>query len=169
MFKKTLTPLVALALMALSPLFLPTQTAQAGEAENVYKDPAFEARFKSLAGELRCVKCQNQTILDSPAGVAQDLRREITEQIQTGKSDSEIIDYLVSRYGDYIRYRPELKPSTYLLWFGPFLLLAGGLAVLFINLARRRKAIDESTPLSEEERMRIESLLSGNKGGEETR
>jgi cytochrome c-type biogenesis protein CcmH len=168
MFKKTLGQLVALAGVLLLPLVIMPSPANAGEAENIYKDPAFEARFKALASELRCVKCQNQTILDSPAGVAQDLRREITEQIETGKSDDEIVEYLVSRYGDYIRYRPALKPSTYLLWFGPFVLFAAGLVILYVNLARRRRVVeDESTPLTEEEQKRVESLLSGNNRGEE--
>lgn len=121
-------------------------------------DPVIEQRLARLSQELRCLQCQNQTLADSPAGIAADLRREIRAQMKAGKSDEEIKVFLTQRYGDFILYRPEVRPATYLLWFGPFLFLLGGLAVLFYYIKRRRDAIPEQ-PLSAEERRRAQELL----------
>jgi cytochrome c-type biogenesis protein CcmH len=94
------------------------------------EDPALEARLKAMSHELRCLVCQNQTLADSDAPLAEDLRKEIRTQMREGKSDQEVIDYLVARYGDFVRYRPPVNNSTALLWFGPFLiLLIGGFAL----------------------------------------
>ncbi len=107
-------------------------------------DPALDARLKSLESELRCLVCQNQTLAESNAPLAEDLRREVRELALSGKNDDEIRAYLVARYGDFVLYKPPVEPVTYLLWFGPFLLLAAGAAIWFA-LLRRRAAMAEST------------------------
>jgi cytochrome c-type biogenesis protein CcmH len=121
-------------------------------------DPVIEQRLAKLSQELRCLQCQNQTLADSPASIAADLRREIRAQMKAGKSDQEIVAFLTQRYGDFILYRPRVTPATYLLWFGPFLILIGGLAVLFYYIKRRRDAIPDQ-PLSADERRRAQELL----------
>lgn len=100
-------------------------------------DPALDARLKLLEEELRCLVCQNQSLADSSAPLAEDLRREVRELATHGKSDDEIKQFLVARYGDFVLYRPPVKSTTWLLWFGPFVLLAGG-AVVWWLVARRR-------------------------------
>jgi len=122
------------------------------------EDPAIEARMKNLTKQLRCLVCQNETLADSQAQLAEDLRREIREQIKAGKSDQEILAYATQRYGDFILYNPPVKATTYLLWFGPFLLLVTGTVLLFRFLKQRRTMI-EGTPLTAEERRRAEKLL----------
>ena len=102
-------------------------------------DPALEARMVRVTSELRCLVCQNQTIADSNAALAVDLRREARELITQGKSDAEIVDYMTARYGDFVLYRPPLKGTTAMLWFGPAAMLLGGAAVLVIVLRRRTK------------------------------
>ena len=122
------------------------------------EDPAIEARMKHLTKELRCLVCQNETLADSQAPLAEDLRREIREQIKAGKTDQEIIAYATQRYGDFVLYNPPVKATTYLLWFGPFVLLLGGTTFLYRYLKRRRELI-EVKPLTTEERRRAEKLL----------
>jgi len=112
-------------------------TAFAGEAKPLAEDPALEARLKAMSQELRCLVCQNQTLADSDAPLAEDLRREIRTQMREGKSDQEVIDYLVARYGDFVRYRPPVNSHTALLWFGPFLLLFIGGFVLYRVLKKQ--------------------------------
>ena len=112
-------------------------------------DDALDARLKSLESELRCLVCQNQTLAESEAPLAADLRKEVRELAQAGKSDDDIRAYLVARYGDFVLYKPPVEPVTYLLWFGPFVLLAGGLAVWLIVLRRRaRMPEDEASDAS---------------------
>jgi cytochrome c-type biogenesis protein CcmH len=106
-------------------------TVLAGEAKPLAEDPALEARLKAMSQELRCLVCQNTTLADSSAPLAEDLRKEIRTLMREGKSDKEVVDYLVARYGDFVRYRPPVNNSTALLWFGPFLLLIIGGFVLF--------------------------------------
>ncbi len=118
-----------------------------------------------LSQELRCLVCQNETLADSRAGLAEDLRNEIREQIRAGKSDKEIITFLTDRYGQFILYRPRVTPTTYLLWFGPFVLLLAGLALLFRYIKQRRDVISEQ-PLSADERRRAEELLAPASGKE---
>jgi cytochrome c-type biogenesis protein CcmH len=131
----------------------------AQEARPMQDNAAVEVQVQRLASELRCLVCQNQTLADSHAELAQDLVQEIREMAAKGMSDKEIIDYLVARYGDFVRYRPPLKASTVLLWMGPFaLLLAGGFG-LFLQL-RRRQAMAVDAPLSEEEAHKIAELLN---------
>lgn len=122
-------------------------------------DAAIEQRLVNLSKELRCLQCQNQTLADSPSGLAEDLRREIREQMKAGKTDQEIITFLTQRYGQFILYKPRVTPVTYLLWFGPFVLLLTGLAILFRYIKQRRDMIPE-TSLSADERRRAEELLA---------
>jgi len=128
-------------------------------------DPAIDIeRFKSLTSELRCQKCQNQTIWDSKAGLADDMKRLVRDQMKQGKSDEEIIDYMVTRYGDFIRYKPAFKSSTMFLWVGPFVLLFIGIAMLFIQI-RKRRVQTADAPLSAEDVARVDKLLK-KQGGE---
>src|ERR1041385_505538 len=139
--------------------------AQVQEEERPSDDPAIEQRLANLSRELRCLQCQNQTLADSPAGLAADLRREIREQMKAGKSDHEIIAFLTQRYGDFILYKPRVTYTTYLLWFGPFILLLAGLYVLFRYIKQRRDIIPER-PLTADERRRAEELLASASGKE---
>jgi cytochrome c-type biogenesis protein CcmH len=122
------------------------------------EDPKIEARFKNLTQQLRCPVCQNETLADSNAELAKQMRDQIREQIKAGKSDDEIKAYLTQRYGDFPLYKPPVKPMTYFLWFGPFILLLAGPALLFLFLKRRREMIPE-TPLTAEERKQAEEIL----------
>jgi cytochrome c-type biogenesis protein CcmH len=110
-----------------------------------FADPTHQTRFKALLLELRCLVCQNQTLSDSDADLAQDLRQQVYEMVSQGRSDTEIIDYMVARYGDFVLYRPPVKGTTYLLWAGPFLLLATGLFVLVRVVGRRAAGASSST------------------------
>ena len=126
-------------------------------------NPAVEQRMLKLAEELRCLVCQNQSLADSNSGLAEDLRREIRVMIVEGKKDQEIVDFLVQRYGDFVLYRPPVKSTTILLWFGPFaLLLIGGIA-LYLRLKRRKQEIVD-IPLTKEERSRVSAALNANAG-----
>jgi cytochrome c-type biogenesis protein CcmH len=122
------------------------------------EDPAIEQRLKVLTEQLRCLVCQNETLADSRADLAEDLRKQIREQMKAGKSDQEIIAFLTQRYGDFVLYKPPVKSTTYLLWFGPFVLLIAGTAVLFRFLKRRRELISDK-PLTAEEQKRAEEIL----------
>ena len=122
-------------------------------------DPVAEKRLQHLSEELRCLVCQNQTIADSNAELAQDLRREIRGMIKAGKSDKEIIDFMVVRYGDFVLYRPPVKGITLLLWGGPVALMLLGLFVLIRYLRRRLSRMAEDKPLSADEAGRVEALL----------
>jgi cytochrome c-type biogenesis protein CcmH len=133
-------------------------SASAKEAQPSAADPALEERVMKLSKELRCLVCQNETLADSRADLAVDLRGQIREQMRAGKSDKEIIAYLTQRYGKFILYNPPIDPTTYLLWFGPFALLLAGLAVLFRYLKRRRELIVDQ-PLSADDHLRAETLL----------
>ena len=141
--------------------------AQVQEEEVPSDDPVIEQRLQNLSKELRCLQCQNQTLADSPAGLAADLRREIRVQMKAGKSDQEVIAFLTQRYGDFILYKPRVTFTTYLLWFGPFVLLLGGLYVLFVYIKRRRDSFDEK-PLTADERRRAQELLASASGKETT-
>jgi len=144
------------ALLALLPLVAP-----ANEAKPTDLDPVAQKRLIDLTSELRCLVCQNQTIADSNAELAVDLRREIREQIKAGKTDAEIRSFMTTRYGDFVLYRPPLKATTVLLWFGPALLLVAGIVVLVRVMRARRRATEADTPLTDEERSRAAALLSG--------
>lgn len=133
--------------------------AAAQEAKPLAENPQAEARLKALAVELRCLVCQNQTLADSNAPLAEDLRREVREMIAKNMSDQEIIDFLVERYGDFVLYRPPLRATTTLLWVGPFVLLAIGGTALMMSLRRRQKTLSEVV-VSEADRERVAQLLS---------
>lgn len=111
--------------------------AVAGVAKPLAEDPVIEARLKAMSHELRCLVCQNQTLSDSNAPLAEDLRREIRSQMREGKTDQQVIDYLVARYGDFVRYRPPVNSYTLLLWFGPFFLLLIGGFMLYRMLKKQ--------------------------------
>ncbi|VXB93646.1 Cytochrome c-type biogenesis protein CcmH [Pseudomonas sp. 8AS] len=129
-----------------------------------FKDEAERERFRSLTAELRCPKCQNQNIADSNAPIATDLRREIFRMLEEGKSNAEIVDFLVLRYGDFVLYKPPVDTRTYLLWYGPFALLGLGALGLVVLVLRRRKV--ENNPaqvaLSASENQRLQTLLEQN-------
>jgi len=132
----------------------------AKEAAPAAADPALEQRVMTLAAELRCLVCQNQTIADSNAPLAEDLRNQVREKMRQGSSDSQIMDFMVERYGDFVLYRPPVKATTLLLWFGPLLLLGAGFVVLLHRILRRRPVQDLEMTASEQKR--AAELLAGN-------
>lgn len=128
-------------------------------------NPQTEARIRQLSEKLRCLVCQNQSLADSNAELAQDLRVKLREQVQAGRSDEEIMDYLVQRYGDFVRYEPPFKASTALLWLGPFVLLASALGLL-VMILRRRRAAPEEAALSADDRRLVERVLGPGDSGD---
>ncbi len=150
-----LTLLLLASLLAFGPWF----SATADEARPLAEDPAVEARLLHIAEEVRCLVCQNESLAASQADLANDLRREIRAQIRQGKTDAQIMDFLVGRYGDFVRYRPPFNATTLLLWAGPFVALALGLAGLLRFLRRRQAAAP--VPLTEDEQRRAAALLDG--------
>jgi cytochrome c-type biogenesis protein CcmH len=124
-----------------------------------------QARYRSMISELRCLVCQNQNLADSDADLAKDLRDQVYEMMKAGKSDADIKTYMENRYGDFVLYRPPVKSTTYLLWFGPVLLLSVGITVALFQIRRRRRA-PAPAELSTEEHRRIDALLTG--AGKET-
>ena len=136
---------------------------QAKEAAPTADDPVLEQRLMNLATELRCLVCQNQSLADSHADLAIDLRNQVREQMKAGKSDDEIRAWLTQRYGDFVLYRPPVRSTTALLWVGPFLLLLVGLVGLGLYLRRRRQVIGQPQ-LTEEERARAQALLHSDQG-----
>ena len=129
-----------------------------------FRDDAERARYAELTKELRCPKCQNQDIADSNAPIAADLRKEIFRMLGEGQSNQQIIDFMVDRYGDFVRYKPALSSKTWLLWFGPAGLLIGGLVVIGVIVVRRRgQGREETDVLSDEERQRLANLLDKNR------
>lgn len=143
--------LIILVLLCFGP------TAPAKEAQP-NEDPKLEQRMKALTEQLRCLVCQNETLADSRADLAEDLRKQIREQMYAGKSDQEILAFLTQRYGDFVLYNPPVKATTYLLWFGPFVLLFAGAAVLYRYLKRRPEMIKDQ-PLTADERKRAADIL----------
>lgn len=134
--------------------------ALAADAPTVAADPALEKRVMAVSEELRCLVCQNQTIADSHAELAVDLRNQVREMLQKGMSEREIKDYMVNRYGDFVLYRPELKSNTWLLWIGPFVLLVAGLSLLIVKLRRRNRDVASAEQaMSAEAVERAEALL----------
>ena len=134
--------------------------AQAAIDTYQFADDAERERYRDLTKELRCPKCQNQDIADSNAPIAADLRREIFRMLGEGKSNQQIIDFMVDRYGDFVRYKPALTARTWLLWFGPGALLLGGVVVLAVIVRKRRTPVVNGTAdLSPEERERLAKLL----------
>ena len=153
--------LAALALPLLAALATLAPLPAAADAVPTVTDPVAQGRAVKLSEKLRCLVCQNQSIADSNAELASDLRGQIREQIAAGKSDDQIVEYMVNRYGDFVLYDPPFKPTTILLWLGPLLLVIGGFFVLIRNLRRRPAA--EPT-LTAEEQQRAARLLAGDNG-----
>ena len=140
-------------------LLLGASATHAGVTLEAFKfdSKAEEQHFKDLIEELRCLVCQNQSLADSDAELAHDLRAEVYDMIQAGKSDEEIVEFLVARYGDFVLYDPPLKPSTYLIWFGPFVLLL--IAALLLLRSIRRQQQVPAAGISAEERERLNAIL----------
>jgi len=140
-------------------LLLGTGPAHAGVTLEAFKfdSKAEEQHFKDLIEELRCLVCQNQSLADSDAELAHDLRAEVYDMIQAGKNDEEIVTFLVARYGDFVLYNPPVKPSTYLIWFGPFVLLI--IAAFLLLRALRRQKNTAATEITSEERARLDAIL----------
>ena len=166
----TLMNKIFLVTIFISALFAAVVSAK--EAQPMAADPELEARVNDITKELRCLVCQNQTIADSHADLAIDLKNQVRHMVQTGKTQSEIVDYMVQRYGDFVRYRPPMEPKTFLLWLGPFMLMIAGVVLLVVNLRKRKKIIIDA-PLSADENDRLQSLLdtgaSTNKSGAEVK
>lgn len=136
------------------------QISFANEAIPVAEDPILEKRLIELSENLRCLVCQNESLAGSRADFANDLRREIREQMKANKSDEEIIDFLVARYGDFVLYNPPFKPTTILLWLGPILLFLGAILALVLYLRRRRSLVfEEPQQLSESQQLEAETLI----------
>ena len=137
---------------------LPTLT-YAGEAKDMAEDPVLEKRMVGLAEKLRCLVCQNESLASSRSDLAKDLRQEVRDQMQKGMTDQEIIDFLVSKYGDFVLFDPPMKSYTLLLWFGPFALLLIGLAGLVFQMRKRKNQIPDAL-LSTEDTQRAAELLN---------
>jgi cytochrome c-type biogenesis protein CcmH len=135
-----------------------TLSAHANEAAPLAEDPVVEQRLVTIAEELRCLVCQNESLAGSRADLAMDLRREVRTLIKSGKSDAEIKEYLVNRYGDFILYRPPVKPTTWLLWFGPLLLLMGAIWLLVSSIRRNQRQKDMPL-LDAAQRAKAQALL----------
>lgn len=133
-----------LPLMAAALLLAGAGTAGGREAAPAAEDPVLEARMTRITSELRCLVCQNQTIADSHAELAEDLRREVRDQLRHGASEGEIVKYMTDRYGDFVLYRPAVRSSTVLLWFGPGVMLVAGLLALMGLLRRRARMADNA-------------------------
>jgi cytochrome c-type biogenesis protein CcmH len=145
-------------------LLMASAASRAKEAAPAAEDPVLEKRVTALSENLRCLVCQNQSIADSHADLAVDLKKQVREQMKAGASDQAIIDYMVQRYGEFVLYRPPVKLTTVLLWFGPFLLLVGALIFLWRQIRRRRDTLQGQAQLSEEERARARELLGDRAG-----
>ena len=156
----------ALVLLLWLLMWLPP-AVHAQTAQPLPEDPVTNKRAVHLAEQLRCLVCQNQTIADSNAGLALDLRRQIREQIAQGRSDGQIVDFMVERYGDFVLYRPPFKGITVFLWFGPPVLLLLGMVFLFRYLRARRKRVEQQ-PLSAADRRQAEALLDSGNESERT-
>ncbi len=141
-------------LFCLLPIF-----SYAGEAKDLAANPVLEKRMIGLAERLRCLVCQNESLASSHAELAEDLRQEVREMMLKGKSDQEIIDYLVARYGDFVLYDPPMKRYTVLLWFGPFAMLLFGVGALVLQVRKRRRTVQEAV-LTPEAQKRAASLLN---------
>ena len=153
-----------LRLLMLSALFV-ASTAGAVLPDEQLADPALEARARAISQQLRCVVCQNQSIDDSDAPLAHDLRVIVREQLSAGKTDEQTMDYIVARYGNFVLLKPPFEPATWALWLAPlFVLLAGGAGVVAYLAGRRRIGAEEAPPLTPEEQARVDALLRDTNG-----
>ena len=147
-----------LAILAVVFALTPMAGPLAVEPEEILSDPALEARARALSKNIRCLVCQNQSIDDSNASLARDLRVIVRERLVAGESDEAILDYLVSRYGEFVLLKPRVTTATYALWYGPWVILAFGAlgAALFLS---RRRGVQQAAPLDEAEAARVADLL----------
>ena len=153
------------AILLAAMMGLAAASALAVEPGERLADPVLEARARGLSGELRCLVCQNQSIDDSNADLAHDLRVLIRERLTAGDSDAQVLQFMVRRYGDFILLRPPVKPETYLLWFGPFAVLALGALGAALYLRRSRGQQQQApAPLSPDEQRRLKTLLAEDQG-----
>ena len=150
-------PIAAALMASVLMVSIPAMAEPPPRADVPLADPSQEARAKALFSEIRCVVCQHESIVDSPASIAADMRGLVREQIVAGRSDDEIQQDLVRRYGDYVLFRPPFKGATVLLWLGPFLLV-GGVGAMFVWWSRRRRAA--AAPLSAEEEAELAAILA---------
>lgn len=157
----------ALLTVLLTALLLPGLTARAAIDAYEFDDPAQQRQFTQLTAELRCPKCQNQNIADSDAPLAADLREKVYTMTRGGASHEQIVEFMTQRYGDFVTYRPPLKPLTWVLWFGPLvaMLAVASLVVLWISRRNRQRAA-EASALNAEERARLERLLARHAPGD---
>ncbi len=158
-----LDKMTALVLLMLCLALMMPTISWSKEAIPLAEDPEVEARMLELTENLRCLVCQNETIAGSRADFSNDIRREIREQIKANKSDQEILDFMVERYGDFVLYDPPVKPTTLFLWFGPLAIFVIGMIALILYLRRRRVQI-EDVSLSSTQREQAEALLNENQG-----
>ena len=128
-------------------------------AEVITVAPEYEERYEHILSELRCLVCQNQTVAESPADLSNDLRVEVKEMLERGATDQEILNFMSDRYGDFILYNPPVKPRTYVLWIGPFILLFGAIVFTLLLVSRRSKSVVDKT-LNLSEKQRLKDLLN---------
>jgi len=165
--RRPAVPILMAAMLVASLCALPAAPLLARDAPEVGDDPAVEKHMMALSAELRCLQCQNQTLADSNAPLAVDLRQEIREMLASGKTDAQVKQYLAARYGDFVFYKPPVKSDTLLLWFGPGLLLLGGFVGLYFALKRRNAhlaAAGATAELSDAEARRAQNLLEEEPG-----
>lgn len=150
---------VKLVVMMAVALVTPLSSLHAKEAAPLAEDPVVEKRLIHISEELRCLVCQNESLASSRAELANDLRDEVRKLIREDKSDTQIKEYLVTRYGDFVLYRPEVKPLTWVLWFGPFLLLVLGVIGMAVYLRQRQAEQTTQEKLSDEDRRKVQEIL----------
>lgn len=148
------------AALLLGTLCFASSSVHAADAPSAATDPGLERKVMAIAEELRCLVCQNQTIADSHAELAVDLKNQVREMLLKGMTETQIKDYMVQRYGDFVLYRPPVRTSTWLLWIGPFLLLLGALIFLIFKLRARNRRIVATDDMTDEARLRAETLLA---------
>ncbi|MBA3581419.1 MAG: cytochrome c-type biogenesis protein CcmH [Gammaproteobacteria bacterium] len=156
-----------LLLIMMSLVFILSSGAQAADEILTFSKDEYRERFHRLSQELRCLVCQNQSIADSSAGLANDLRAELYRMVESDMSEKEIIEFMTQRYGDFVLYRPPVKAKTAALWFGPFILAVVGVLGMIVFLRRRNRALAAAVPakLNEEEQKRIQALLNNTDAG----
>ena len=154
MFNKVLL----IMMMSIASLFVNTIVYASPVETFEFQDEVTKIRFQALSKELRCPKCQNQNLADSNSPIAEDLRRELYELLQQGKADSEVVDFMVARYGEFVLYRPRISSVTYILWFGPALLILIGIFVVIIIL-RKKPATKENLVLDKNQQAKLQQLL----------
>jgi len=160
MIKKLFSTLTLCLILGMAPLH-----AGVTLESFTFASKAEEQHFKDLIEELRCLVCQNQSLVDSDAELAHDLRAEVYDMIQAGKSDDEIVTFLVARYGDFVLYNPPVKPSTWLIWFGPFVLLLIAAVMLLRSIRRQQTA--STAEISSEDRERLNAILGNKSAGQD--